>query len=300
MRPPPPPHPSDDAGKDTKPSSSASGGASLAVVRRVLELALDAFMLVTQGLGVALALGLALNIGGWGYELSGGQIVVKPLSEMRQESSDRRFARDAVRLLRAPAAESKAPPPEPDTVAAELLRLRGGGAGSGRIGRRRRDAAMAREGRGASLRAWVAAYGEACVHVAICAWCLRGAAESVRVDQWQAIRLAPAVVEQRGDAILKRRRRAAQVGQLLGAGYTPRITFLAGLMLRSLQAATRLRGVFDPSLGYAAGASLAASFSRREWLCTLLLGWGFGGVYWSALGVRPPGVPREASPLLWH
>ena len=32
------------------------------------------------------------------------------------------------------------------------------------------------------------------------------------------------------------------------------------------QMATKVRNVFDPSLGYAAGATLAASFSRREWL----------------------------------
>ena len=31
---------------------------------------------------------------------------------------------------------------------------------------------------------------------------------------------------------------------------------LAGLMLRSLQMATRLRHAFDPSAGYAAGATL--------------------------------------------
>ena len=75
---------------------------------------------------------------------------------------------------------------------------------------------------------------------------------------------------------------------MLGAGYTPRITFTAGLMLRSLQMGTKLRAIFDPSLGYAAGAALAATFGQREWLKCILLGWGFGGVYWGVFRVRPP------------
>ena len=46
---------------------------------------------------------------------------------------------------------------------------------------------------------------------------------------------------------------------------------LAGLMLRSLQMATRLRHAFDPSAGYAAGATLVqhahtvATLRRRLW-----------------------------------
>ena len=86
---------------------------------------------------------------------------------------------------------------------------------------------------------------------------------------------------------------------MLGTGYTPRIVFLAGLMLRSLQMCTRLREAFDPSLGYAAGATLGASFSRREWIPCILLGWGFGGGYWSLFSVRPPGVERKATKFLF-
>ena len=51
----------------------------------------------------------------------------------------------------------------------------------------------------------------------------------------------------------------------------------------------RLRHAFDPSAGYAAGATLAASFSRREWIPCILLGWGVGGAYWSLFQLRPPG-----------
>merc|ERR1711939_1160220 len=109
--------------------------------------------------------------------------------------------------------------------------------------------------------------------------------ESVRTDRWEVIRVQDMVACGR---IKRRRRRAAQVGDLLGAGYTPRIVFLAGLMLRSLQLGTKLRHAFNPSLGYAAGATLAAWFAKREWLSCMMLGWGAGGVYWSSLRVHPP------------
>jgi hypothetical protein len=117
-------------------------------------------------------------------------------------------------------------------------------------------------------------HGETVIHCAVAMWCMRGAVQSVNADEWAAIRMRPP--EQQADSlrarIFKRRRRAAKVGQFLGAGYTPRIVFLAGLMLRSLQMSTRVQDAFDPSLGYAAGATLAASFSQREWIPCILLG----------------------------
>ena len=141
-------------------------------------------------------------------------------------------------------------------------------------------------------------HGETAVHCAIAVWCMRSAVQSVRTDEWAAIRMRPP--EQQADRarIFKKRRRAAKVGQFLGAGYTPRIVFLAGMMLRSLQMSTRVQDVFDPSLGYAAGATLAASFSQREWIPCILLGWGSGGLYWSLFRVRPPGAER--APLRLH
>ena len=60
------------------------------------------------------------------------------------------------------------------------------------------------------------------------------------------------------------------------------------MMLRSIQMATKLCRLFNPNLGYAAGATLAASFAKREWLSCLMLGWGAGGLYWSAWRVAPP------------
>jgi hypothetical protein len=73
---------------------------------------------------------------------------------------------------------------------------------------------------------------EQCLHCAVVIISMSSAIESVLADQWSVIRHRPAPPEQGGGlrgAILTRRRRAAQVGQLLGAAaYTPRIVFLAG------------------------------------------------------------------------
>lgn len=89
----------------------------------------------------------------------------------------------------------------------------------------------------AAKRERLARGAEAVVHLAVCGAMLQGPAESVRTDEWACTRLAP---ERQGmrSVIMRRRRRAAKVGQIIGTGYTPRIVFLAGLMLRSLQAFT--------------------------------------------------------------
>ena len=129
---------------------------------------------------------------------------------------------------------------------------------------------------------------EMLLHTGIILLATCDAIQSVRVDQWTVIRHSERELGLRG-GILRRRRRAAQVGQLLGAAsYTPRIVFLAGMMLRSLQKATGLQNIFDPSLGYAAGATLAAWFCKREWLMCMMAGWGLGGAYWTGFRVHPP------------
>ena len=141
------------------------------------------------------------------------------------------------------------------------------------------------------LRRLIVEHGETAIHLAIILAAIREPTASVWYDQWHAIRSPPPDPEKEGRRgfIRSNRRRAARVGALLG-GYTPRIVFLAGVMLRSLQMSTRVRDFFDPSIGYSAGAVLASSFSHREWIPCILVGWGFGGAYWSAFRVRPPGV----------
>lgn len=152
----------------------------------------------------------------------------------------------------------------------------------------------------AGLRSVLTHHGEEALHLAIVCWCTHNALQSVVCDEWAAIRLAPPARDVGRGIIFRKRRRAAKVGALLGTGYTPRIVFLAGLMLRSLQMSTRFHEVFDPSLGYAAGATLGARFSQREWIPCILLGWGFGGTWWSLFRVRPPNVARSQMPFKWH
>ena len=137
-------------------------------------------------------------------------------------------------------------------------------------------------------------HGEDIAHLAIAVYCSRHAVMSVRSDEWAAIRRAPPSSDGRG-RIFRKRRRAAKMGQLIGAGYTPRIVFLAGLMMRSLQMTTRLQQIFDPSLGYAAGATLGATFSQREWIPCILLGWGVGGACGSTASPESPHFLHDIS-----
>ena len=160
-------------------------------------------------------------------------------------------------------------------------------------------APVPRRSRSIKLRDFVLSHAEDGLHAALILWITRDAALSIATDQWKAVRVAPKVADRglRG-RIIRKRARAAQVSAFIGTGYTPRITFLAGLMLRSVQMATRLKYLFDPSLGYAAGTALAASFSAREWLPCMLLGWGAGGAYWGAFRVQPPPPAAAAAPAV--
>ena len=275
----------DDNSGENKDHSPTKPGVQ---VRKALRFAADGLFLVQtvviQAAGAAFALGLLLNLSGFGYRLESNGLVVKPLAEMQQENADQRFRRAAARSV----------DQQQTDAAAAVQRLRGGRAEvtkkeTIRVGMLDEDEP--------SAFARLHTHAEEIAHLALCTWIMWDAMRSVQHDQWHAVRVAPKDTQIRGSMILKRRRRAAQVGQLLGAGYTPRIVFLAGLMLRSLQMATAICRVFDPSTGYAAGAALAAKFSHREWLLCMLLGWGSGGLYWRAFRVRPPGVPKNVEPL---
>ena len=293
-----PPTPPEVAEEDAE-KKEAEGYPGQEVVRKVFDGAFKIQSLAFEALGAALFVGLILNLMGIGYtsgrcsvapesavcvHLPGQDVglVIRPLSDMRRDVADRRFI-DAARRTANPDAE---PPVQPKSP---WQKLRGGAAA------KKKQPAAPTTGSNSTAIAWVRSHLEECLHIAICAWAVRDVPHSVAVDQWVSVRLDEKEVEQRGDAaILKRRRRAAKVAQAFGAGYTPRITFLAGMMLRSLQMATRVRDVFDPSFGYAAGATMAAKYSQREWLPCILLGWGVGGLYWSLFRVRPPGATKEA------
>ena len=84
------------------------------------------------------------------------------------------------------------------------------------------------------LSGFICEHGDTMLHLAVCAHCSRTAFHSVRLDEWATIRERPPPSGRR-ERIFRSRRRAAKVTALIGAGYTPRIVFLAGMMLRSLQ-----------------------------------------------------------------
>jgi hypothetical protein len=101
-----------------------------------------------------------------------------------------------------------------------------------------------------ALSGFICEHGDTMLHLAVCAHCSRTAFHSVRLDEWAAIRERPPPSGRR-ERIFRVRRRAAKVTALIGAGYTPRIVFLAGMMLRSLQVRPSCVGVLA-----------SASFSR--------------------------------------
>ena len=81
---------------------------------------------------------------------------------------------------------------------------------------------------------------------------------------------------------------------LVGAGYTPRLVWLFGLMLRGIIHCTALPQIFDPSMSWGAGSVAAARYAHREWLPCILLGWFGSDFYWRILfGVNGP--PRGSS-----
>ena len=290
-QPPIPEKDADSSGQSVVPEKEPDSYPGQSIVRAVFDALFNVQKVFFDGLTAALVVGLLLNLLGFGYTFGGEEgLVVRPLSEMRQDVADARFTQAAERVMgdaSTPADQSSA-----------LLRLRGGAVAA--TATRTNGVVAAVRRRWHATVTWVRAHLEETIHAAICALCIHDATESVWHDQWRTIRLHPEIVAKQGDAILKRRRRAAQVADLLGAGYTPRIVFLAGLMLRSLQMATGVVRAFDPSLGYAAGATLAARFAQREWLPCILLGWGVGGLYWSAFRVRPPGVSRDEVAMRFH
>jgi hypothetical protein len=67
---------------------------------------------------------------------------------------------------------------------------------------------------------------------------------------------------------------------LVGVGYTPRLVWLFGLMLRGIIHCTALPKIFEPPIGFGAGAVAAARFANREWLPCIMLGWYGGDFYW--------------------
>lgn len=117
----------------------------------------------------------------------------------------------------------------------------------------------------------------------------RGAITSIYDDSWEAIR-DPTMVfgkqirrEEERKVVQKRTRHAERLRAFVGAGYTPRLVWLFGLMLRGIIHCTDLPIIFEPPIGFGAGAVAAARYAHREWLPCIMLGWYGSGFYWRTL-----------------
>ena len=89
--------------------------------------------------------------------------------------------------------------------------------------------------------------------------------------------------------VQRRIQKAKRLRTIVGAGYTPRLVWMYGVMLRGLIHCTPLPKIFEPPIGWGAGSVLAARFTHREWLPCIMLGWFGSDWYWRIVfGVNGP------------
>lgn len=115
----------------------------------------------------------------------------------------------------------------------------------------------------------------------------RNTVVSIVDDSWEIIRV-PGRFHDAPSTVAARKLRAEALRKLIGAGYTPRLVFLVGLMLRGFFSCTALPVVFDPPIGFGAGSAAAAGWAGREWLPVCMAGWYLSGPYWKMFGVNGP------------
>jgi len=148
-------------------------------------------------------------------------------------------------------------------------------------------------------RDW-ARYFRICVFL----YCTRESVDSIVDDSWEAVRDPDRVFQQiqrvgERKVVMRRTRRSETIRALVGAGYTPRLVWLFGLMLRGIVHCTALPQIFMPPIGFGAGACMAARFAHREWLPIIMLGWYGSEYYWKTLfGVNgPPPTDFDGVPI---
>ena len=139
------------------------------------------------------------------------------------------------------------------------------------------------------------------LRLSIFLWCSKDTFVSVMDDSWTLDR-KPKPSKQRDEVnnpfvrrnVQRRVERDRYLRKLVGAGYSPRLVWLYGVMLRGFVQCTALPMIFNPPIGWGAGAVLAAKFAVREWLPCILLGWYGSEWYWKvAFGVK--GAPSTSS-----
>ncbi|KAG7336905.1 hypothetical protein IV203_006178 [Nitzschia inconspicua] len=140
-------------------------------------------------------------------------------------------------------------------------------------------------------------------HFFIFMYYTRDSMESIATDSWEAERNPDKFFGKRGilqsherDVVRRRVTSSRTIRKLVGAGYTPRLVWLYGVMLRGIIHCTALPKIFEPTIGWGAGSVFAARFTYREWLPVIMLGWFGSTYYWKTLfGVDGPPNPADAS-----
>jgi hypothetical protein len=88
----------------------------------------------------------------------------------------------------------------------------------------------------------------------------RESVDSILEDTWEAVRDPDRVFGQQirrvGErkVVMRRTRKSEALRALVGAGYTPRLVWLFGVMLRGIVHCTALPQVFSPPIGFGSGA----------------------------------------------
>jgi len=123
----------------------------------------------------------------------------------------------------------------------------------------------------------------------------RIAVVSIAEDTWKLDRTkAKTLVKSYTKVVRKRTARARTIREWTGQGYSPRLVWLFGVMLRGFIHSTALFKIFEPTIGWGAGSVLAAKFAKREWIPVVILGWFSSAHYWKYLmGVNGPPPPKE-------
>lgn len=137
--------------------------------------------------------------------------------------------------------------------------------------------------------------------IAVFLYYSRGAVESIAGDSWEGVRDPDRVFGERSQGgstttLTRKHRtlRSERLRQLVGAGYTPRLVWLFGLMLRGIIYCTDIPQIFNPPIGFGAGAVVAARYAQREWLPVIFVGWYGGDWYWTKVfGLTASGPPTD-------
>jgi len=86
------------------------------------------------------------------------------------------------------------------------------------------------------------------------------------------------------EVVRRRMQRGKRNRQWVGLGYTPRLVWLVGVLLKGTFACTSIEKVFNPSItSWGAGTVLGAKCTHQEWISAFMLGWYGSEYYWKLL-----------------